>query len=287
MARQNRATLRNYFRAGRLPTEDHFGDLIDSTLNIVDEGYRKSPENGVEITALGTANALVSFYTQRDPNNALWSISYGSDTNDGSGKRLVFGAQSVERTAAGAAGVMTLDPLGRVGVRTDSPQYALDVNGVIRSAGRLGGYQPDAPQGRQDPDDAGYEKSPVAADGKWHDISGWLRGCHGFEVMAGVGDRKGQGRYALLHAVALNTFNPARSWLDWFRPRRRISTTTAFFGSRCDRIELRWEGTGGKDARYRLMIRTRCPYGEGVRIQFFVTRLWFDPAMQGSMPAER
>lgn len=284
MARQNRATLRNFFRAGRLPTEDHFGDLIDSSLNMVDEGYRKSPENGVEITALGAANALVSFYTQRDPNNAQWSIAYGSDTADGSGKRLVFGAQSVDQ--AGPC-VMSLDPLGRVGVGTENPRYALDVNGVIRSAGRLGGYEPEAPTGDQADEDSGYETGPVLADGKWHDISGWLRGCHGFEVMAGVGDRQGAGRYALLHAVALNTFNPARSLLDIFRPRRRIRETVAYFGNRCDRIELRWEGTSGRDARYRLMLRTRCPYGEGVRIQFFITKLWFDPTMQGSAPPPR
>ena len=28
----NRETLKNFFRQGSLPTEEHFGDLIDSTL---------------------------------------------------------------------------------------------------------------------------------------------------------------------------------------------------------------------------------------------------------------
>lgn len=284
MANHNRATLRNFFRAGRLPTEENFADLIDSTLNMVDEGYAKSPENGVEITALGATNALASFYTQRDPRTAQWSIAYGRDTGEGDRKQLVFAARPVN--AAGPS-VMTLDPLGRVGIGTETPRHALDVEGVVRSAGRVGGYEPEPAQCAEQPGFKGtYEKSPVAADGEWHDISGWLRGCQAFEVVAGVGDR-GKGRYSVLHAIAVNTFNPAATWLDWFRPRRRIRATTAFFANRCDKIELRWEGTSGKDARYRLMLRTRCPYAAGVRIQYHVTRLWFDPAMDGALPPER
>ncbi|MBI1395200.1 MAG: hypothetical protein GC151_04400 [Betaproteobacteria bacterium] len=282
-SQQNRATLRNYFKSGKLPTEDHFADLIESTLNMVDEGYRKSPEHGVEISALGSANALVSFYTQRDPNTVQWSIAYGADTGDAGGKRLVFAARD---SGESGPGVMSLDPLGRVGLGNDSPSYTLDVNGVIRSAGRIGGYEP----GHQGLDAAGqrseYEKSPVAADGKWHDITGWLSGCQGFEVVAGVGDRQGRGRYALLHAIALNTFNPSRSLLDLLWPRRKIRAHEAYFSSRCDRLELKWEGAHGRDARYRLMIRTRCPYSDGRRIQYFLTRLWFDPDMDGASSGE-
>ncbi|MCE2899111.1 MAG: hypothetical protein LW876_14280 [Betaproteobacteria bacterium] len=282
MANHNRATLRNFFRAGRMPTEENFADLIDSTLNMVDEGYAKTPENGVEITSLGATNALASFYTQRDPRTVQWSISYGRDTAAGDRKQLMFAARAAH--AAGAT-VMTLDPLGRVGVGTQSPRHALDVDGVVCSTGRLGAYTPAMSPGGENPEETGYEASPVLADGKPHDITGWLRGCHAFEVMAGVGDR-GKGRYSLLHAIALNTYNPSPSLLDWFRPRKRIRVTTAFFGNRCDKLELRWDGTSGKDARYRLMLRTRCPYGEGVRIQYHVTRLWFDPAMDGALPPE-
>ncbi len=275
---KNRATLRNYFTAGKLPTEAHFRDLIDSTLNMVDDGFRKSPEHGVEISALGNEKALVSFYTQIDPNKVQWSIAYGADTGERAGERLVF------KSNGNAPCVMTLDPRGRVGVSNDRPQYALDVNGVLRSAGRIGGYEP-RNRGAEQADDrkgGGYEKSPVPADGEWHDITGWLEGCQAFEVMAGAGDKKGRGRYALLHAIALNTFNPSRSLFDLFWPRKRIRAREAYYSSRCDRLELRWEGTSDRGARYRLQIRSRCPYSEDVGIQYFVTRLWFDPAMDGS-----
>jgi hypothetical protein len=282
VASRNRATLRNYFKAGTLPTEEHFGDLIDSMLNMLDEGYRKSPEHGVEISSLGSTNALVSFYTQREPQKVQWSIAYGADAGERAGKRLVFSARD-----AGVPGpsVISLDPAGRVGINTETPLHALDVNGIVRAAGRIGGYEPDnllqGPDGRE----SEGLKGPVPADGQWHDLTGWLEGCQGFEVTAGVGDR-GKGRYALLHAVALNTFHPARSLLDWFRPRRRIRASEAYYGTRCDRLELKWDGTGGKDARYRLMIRTRCPYSDGLRIQVHLQRLWFDARMEGSLPPD-
>ena len=37
MTTRNRETLRGFFSAGRLPTQDHFGDLIESMLNMDDE----------------------------------------------------------------------------------------------------------------------------------------------------------------------------------------------------------------------------------------------------------
>jgi len=38
MATQNRTTLKTYFQTGDVPTQSQFGDLIDSTTNIIDDG---------------------------------------------------------------------------------------------------------------------------------------------------------------------------------------------------------------------------------------------------------
>ena len=38
MSRQNRTTLKGYFNTGARPTQEHFADLIDSNLNLVDDG---------------------------------------------------------------------------------------------------------------------------------------------------------------------------------------------------------------------------------------------------------
>lgn len=310
MAKQTRATLKNFFKAGQLPTADHFGDLVDSSLNLVDEGFGKSPENGVQISTLGNERALLSFYTPVDPNKSQWSIAYGEDTEEGvdvvaperTRKRLVFGA----RQAGQCEPVMTLDPQGNVGVGTSAPQCELDVNGVVRSAGRVGAFQPLREEDRNAPradnsrasvwekvtglfrkgkkpqaEAKGYEASPVPADGNWHDITGWLSGCQAFEVMAGTAGRAGQGRYALLHAFALNAFNPARGWLDFLWPKNKIHAHEAYYNNRCDRLELRWDGSHDKDARYRLLIRSRCAYEDGPGIQYSVTRLWFDAGRHG------
>ena len=62
-----------------------------------------------------------------------------------------------------------------------------------------------------------------------------------------------------------------------------VSTAKRFsyYGRRCDKLQLRWEGTSGKNAAYRLRIKTGCNYGEGVLIKVFITQLWFDETTQG------
>ena len=50
MAKQNRETLKRFFSAGKLPSEEHFADLIDSSLNVTDEGFSKSEDFGFEVT---------------------------------------------------------------------------------------------------------------------------------------------------------------------------------------------------------------------------------------------
>lgn len=263
MTIRSRQTLREFFDEGRLPTRDHFGDMIDSMLNMSDEGFRKSPENGLEVTAPAGYDALATFYRAQNEREPLWSLGYGGERD-----QLQF------HHGAGVAHdqppVLALDARDRVGIGTATPREALDVAGTVASRGRVGS--------RSWPN-----LDPPLADGGWHDLTGPLTGCQAFEVMAGVGVQ-GSGRYALLHAVALNAFNPATSWLDLFSRKKRIRASEAWYGKRCDRLELCWEGSSGQDASYRLRVRTKCNYGAGVRIQATLTQLWFDPSMAGSKP---
>lgn len=284
MSSKNRETLKNYFAEGQLPTEAHFADLIDSMLNMTDEGFTKTVENGEEVRAAVGHNALLSFY--RDGMSAqqpLWRINLSSGQN-----QLAFqgGLPSVKNDAKPRPGVpaklerieglLYLDPQQRVGIGTDQPQAPLDVTGTVRSTGRQGSYQPAQPK-------------VMEANGKWHPLTDKLRGCQAFEVVAGVGCR-GSGRFSLLHAVVLNTYNPTWGWFDFINRKRGIRSTHAYYGRRCDRIQLRWNGTSGRDAEYQLEIRTGCDFGSDASgnkatIRAHVTQLWFDPAMaQGSAP---
>ena len=259
MSRRNRSTLKHFFREGALPTADEFGDLIDSTVNQIDEGFDRSAEDGLKIASLDVYDSLVSFYRGSVDADALWSIGY-----DGEQDRLLFkklGPDGKRST------VLALSPDGRLGVNVREPAFALDVGGAVRSEGRLG---------------ASDARRPAMADGEWHDITGELTGCQALEIMAGAGKQK-SGRYALMHATALNTFNPSGLFGNFLYRKKRIRCQHAYYSARGNRLQLRWLGT---DRTYRLQLRTRCDYAgkneEAIRIQYHITRLWFDSAMKGS-----
>lgn len=264
MTSRNRETLRHFFDEGRLPTKDHFGDLIDSMLNMSDEGFRKSPENGVEVSTPVGHDALISFYREQSARTALWSVSYGGDRD-----QLVFHHGSVA-AARHLPPVLALDAQERVGIGTAAPRHTLDVAGVVASQGRIGSWR-------------AADDTPLPADGEWHDLTGTLRGCQAFEVMAGAG-HPGGGRFALMHATAMNAFNPTAGWFDFLLRKKRIRAQHAWYGRRCDKLELRWDGSSGRDASYRLQIRSKCDYGAGVCIRAHLTRLWFDEGMQECTP---
>lgn len=269
--KQNRKTLKNYFGKGKLPTESHFGDLIDSNLNMRDEGFDKSPENGFEINTLGEHEGLITFFGSDNPQQPLWSLCREVNHDE-----LVFRNRRVDReggldeesgeATAKADSTLCLGAGGRVGVNKEQPAAELDVNGVVAAVGRRGTYQ------------AGL----VPADGKWQAITGELRGCHAFEVMAGVGKKK-TGKYALLHATALNTHHP-RGWLfNFLNLKRRIKCRQAYYRSIRDKLRLRWKELNNG---YCLQIKTSSDYRDNIRIQYSLTRLWFDEDMSGCVVRE-
>ena len=59
---QNRKSLKGYFKKGQLPTEGHFHDLIDSSINKVDDGMSKTMEDGLMLAPIGESRKLISFF---------------------------------------------------------------------------------------------------------------------------------------------------------------------------------------------------------------------------------
>ena len=62
MALINRQTLKNYFKKGGFATEKHFIDLIDSSVNSVDDGITKSSEHGLKLSPRKENSKLLSFF---------------------------------------------------------------------------------------------------------------------------------------------------------------------------------------------------------------------------------
>ncbi|MFB1116885.1 hypothetical protein [Dickeya dadantii] len=265
MAKRNRGTLKNYFRQGAMPSAEHFSDLIDSSVNKIEEGFDKTPEQGLKIAALDTHARLMTFYRDSDPTRPLWSVSLQPDSDL---LRVNRHAGDGNGTVADAEPLLTFTPDGRAGINTTTPRHALDVNGVIGAQGRAGAQWADR----------------LPADGEWHDLTPKLEGCQAFEVVAGVGIRH-SGRYALIHAIALNTCAPSGFFFNFFNRKNRISAHHAYYHSRADKLTLRWlrddTPAGGHDGirPYRLQIRTHTSYGDGIVIRYHLTRLWHDAYM--------
>jgi hypothetical protein len=265
MSKRDRPTLKKFFSDGALPRSEHYGDLIESMVNRVEDGFDKTEGDGLRIASIGSSPMLMSFYRGAGAPDPAWIMRHGPvpgslqfrHGGDGPGEP----GAAVEDPAIPD---LALSASGRVGVHSAEPDWRLDVDGVVRMRGRIGmpGSEP-----------------RVQADGRWHAITPPLAGCTALEVVAGVGGAPGRGRYALMHAVALNAYNPRNPLLNWLFRRRSIRRQTAVFGSYADRLRLRWTGSS-RD--YRLELRSQSNFGAGVAIRYYVTRLWFDSAMQGS-----
>lgn len=150
--------------------------------------------------------------------------------------------------------VLSLQSEGKVGINTELPEYELDVRGIAGLEGRIGTYI----------------KGKIPADGKWHSVVEQLNGCHAFEIVAGVG-KKQRGKYALVVAHAVSTYGSSKA---------KIQVTQSHYGVRCNQLQLRWAGT---TYDYRLEMRSRCDYGDECQISFYISKLWFDEYMDGTI----
>lgn len=241
MALFNRDTLKNYFKRGSFPTEVHFSDLIDSTVNKVDDGFAKDMNDGLQLSPQGSSKKLMSFYENVKDKSSAWNISLNPDSRskglsfaDGEGNNALF-----------------LQNGGQVGIGTTTPHYELEVGGMVGMQGRIGTFL----------------VGEAPADGKWHTLIDGLNHTHGFEVMAYASGLQTKGKYALTHAICLVTYGRSNS---------KIRQTRACYRWPWHRIRLRWTGS---TYNYALQIKTGSHYGTDenelpYKIHYRVTKLW-------------
>ncbi len=246
MARRNRETLKNYFTYGARPTQQEFADLVDSSLNILDDGFSKDPERGVELSPAQGKDTLVSFFGESIVSDPQWEISIDREGGNLHIKR-VSGEVKTSLLKLNTDGSVELGEKGR----------EILFPGVLKSPIRRGTLL----------------QGEVPADGRWHDLEEpdvekkmvpkiWT-GCQALEIVASAGIA-GSCRHAILIAHAATCFGK----------NSKIKKVSSRYGCYGNRIRLRWRRVNGESYMCKLQMKTVLKYGDEGVIRFYVTSLW-------------
>lgn len=204
MAKTNRRTLKEYFGKGKKPDGGQFADLIDSMLNIVDDGFNKSAERGLLLSPLNEEGAVMEVRRNILDGDPAWIVALGKQ-----GELLIRrGTEENPLVTLGADGRIMLGDTGKV---------TLHVKGTVRADSFAGAWLEGA----------------VPADSRWQDIGGMDYGCMGYRIEAACG-LKGKGRYALADVTAMHCFGK----------HPRIWSRRSWFGGRFNKIQFRWRVEG-------------------------------------------
>ena len=75
MPRTNRNTLKEYFKCGSMPNQKHFYELIDSMVNISDDGIDKNPDDGLRLAPSKENSPVISLFTNIQDNIPEWKYT--------------------------------------------------------------------------------------------------------------------------------------------------------------------------------------------------------------------
>lgn len=281
----DRKKLKEFFKKGNLPGESAFIKLIDSTFNIADDKLDINQDGLMIYPSENGKDKLLSFFEDRDDTDATWVMFISKKENGGISINQISSSKdddnSLDEKQNPPALFIEKDS-GKVGLGKDSPDQLLDVNGIIASQGRVGTFC----------------EGHVEADGDWHNVFDaklGLHGCNAYEIMAYAEGAHGEGRFSLMHAIAISTLGNSRP---------KISKTRAYHGKWWNKIDMRWESRPSRIAeespenkkkvffltrwwrsfqvwmeqkntdKYNLQIRTKSNYGDGFKLYFKVSVLW-------------
>jgi hypothetical protein len=241
MAIRNRNTLIEGFSKGQRPTADDFKNLIDSTVNILDDGFSKDDQYGIKLAPISEQEGTVMTFLQNmtDESGGRWEFDVLN--ND-------LKISHVNKTEKGQ--LILLKQNGEIEIGKDACD--LTVKGTLHAEQRAGKKV--------------VKKIP--ADGKWHDLTDFMEGIHALEVVCVMGKRH-TGKHAILVAYATHCFGS--------KPRiRKIRSHFGVFGNK---LLIRWVKAKNERA-CKLQVRTRFMLGNDILIQGSITSLWDDPLLE-------
>ncbi len=204
MGSRKRSELKNYFIKGRIPKEEDFQDLIDSTINLSDDRIDIDEENGLLLEKKDN-NTVLTIRKNIDNEDSFWRIELDEEDND-SFIQFKYNQNDIP--------ILSLSKTGNVGIGIEKPIHKLDFDGLIGYHGRLGYYR----------------FGEVNADGQWHNIIEGISSPIGVELIANCGEK---GAHAITHAIAVCTYGNSKGG---------IQSTQNYFGRSRNKIEVRWAG---------------------------------------------
>lgn len=280
----DRKQLKSFFKKGNLPDESAFEKLIDSTFNKADDLLDINEDGLMIYPSENGKEKLLSFFENKDDADATWAMIISKKPALGiSINKIVQTKQkdnSLQEDIEPPALFIQKEE-GKVGIGTNLPKQQLDVKGKIASQGRVGNYR----------------EGELNADGEWHNIfiTKDIKGCNAYEIMAYAEGEPGDGKYSLMHAIAISTFGNSKP---------KISKTCAHHGKWWNKLDMRWESRPSRIAdkpanqkrktfafakwwknlvsllepkdtfKYNLQIRTKSNYGDEKKIFYKVSVLW-------------
>jgi len=149
MAKLNRETLKNYFSSGQRPSGETFKDLIESTVNILDDDFSEKPDAAIKVAADGNERDVISFYKQSGELSPDWTMSVETNGDLTISKK---GNDSKFRSSV---------------IFKDNGDIEFNARNTWTTGSRRGSTLQEVP-----------------ADGKWHAISEPVTGVNMFEVTA-------------------------------------------------------------------------------------------------------
>src|SRR5690606_17966422 len=135
---QSREQLKEFFRNGKIPSEKHYADLINSMVHKVDDGFSKDEINGLRISSTEETKNLISFYKDLNEQDPFYVVAKDELDPDALTFKPFHAVENAKNETDSSFFFHNNGKLG-IGKKCDD-KFKVDVNGFVGFEGRIGTY---------------------------------------------------------------------------------------------------------------------------------------------------